>query len=361
MNKNKINSKVTGTIIITGNGFDLQCGLNSSYRHFFEWCQKDDNVFGFNYLIKTKNQQIIDWNEINRLFLKDKVLCVWDIYFIANSDIVNKNWCDIENKIYDSLNGERSLWEWIYKDLINYYSNYNYEKSSVYSYILYMRYFAAGVGNKQEKITKKNFYEILLEELKILEIRFSNYLIKEINENQFYYIKQQLLIKEILKVTGSDKPYQIITFNYTNYEKENFLNIHGDLSFPIFGISLEDDKKISPEANIFTKRKRRVKNDLLSIGQFIKNEYNDLIFYGTSFNKMDYDHFKRIIDKWGGGKMYFCYSNYNGKNMREDHKENVEEFIDGLYYNEFFNLRENDQLDESIEINIDWEKYIKQF
>ncbi|HHT82274.1 MAG TPA: hypothetical protein GX003_02410 [Acholeplasmataceae bacterium] len=36
----KINSKVTGTIIITGNGFDLQCGLNSSYRHFFEWCQK---------------------------------------------------------------------------------------------------------------------------------------------------------------------------------------------------------------------------------------------------------------------------------------------------------------------------------
>ena len=34
MNKNKINSKVTGTIIITGNGFDLQCGLNSSYRHF---------------------------------------------------------------------------------------------------------------------------------------------------------------------------------------------------------------------------------------------------------------------------------------------------------------------------------------
>jgi hypothetical protein len=31
------------TLLIIGNGFDLQCGLRSSYENFFEWLRQDES------------------------------------------------------------------------------------------------------------------------------------------------------------------------------------------------------------------------------------------------------------------------------------------------------------------------------
>jgi len=52
----------SNTLTIIGNGFDLQCGLKSSYSNFFEWLREDskranDNLWAVHFLNKSLSGQ----------------------------------------------------------------------------------------------------------------------------------------------------------------------------------------------------------------------------------------------------------------------------------------------------------------
>ena len=90
----------TKTLLIIGNGFDLQCGLNSSYKHFFKWlndnkesCQRCDITFN--------NEKLYDENSFC-----DNEICSnsneWSKHFLEKS-LGGENWVDVETEIKETL------------------------------------------------------------------------------------------------------------------------------------------------------------------------------------------------------------------------------------------------------------------
>ena len=56
-------------LLIIGNGFDLQCGLKSSYADFFDWLRQDEERANNN---------------------------LWAVHFLSNQP-KGQNWVDVEN------------------------------------------------------------------------------------------------------------------------------------------------------------------------------------------------------------------------------------------------------------------------
>lgn len=101
-------------------------------------------------------------------------------------------------------------------------------------------------------------------------------------------------------------------------------NINGNINSPIFGIHLENDSQ-EKELLKFTKINRR------NLPNNYKERFcfHDLIIYGHSLNKQDYNYFfpnfyvmnleNNVVDN----KIIFLYSKHDGKTS-EEIKENLE-------------------------------------
>ena len=66
------------TLLIIGNGFDLQCGLRTQYTDFFNWLRKDETR-------------------------KDNI---WAVHFLNNKLLGNNNWHDIETGLLKAISKE---------------------------------------------------------------------------------------------------------------------------------------------------------------------------------------------------------------------------------------------------------------
>lgn len=338
--------KTKKTIIVTGNGFDLQCGLNSNYSDFFDW--SDHNIKEFNDVKKGLydiNQQEI----ILEAFSKNLNLTVWDLYFMIKSVESNSRWADIEAEINESI--QSRFWDGVLKEINYFESTGEWGQISAnwyFALIMQDRYYKShnwlrhqyDLPIKERKVIERSdFYNKLFNELSIFERRFSQYIKEELNKKSDYFQKQDLLINQLIKsTTGKGEPV-IFTFNYTPYKPGyKYVNIHGDLDFPIIGISGNENS--NSDAKIFEKSERRLNFNLLPLVDYVKNQENAIIFYGTSFNKMDADYYKMIIEQFGSNFIYFCYSNYDGENREFEQMSMAEKLIDKLYPNQFGPKRE---------------------
>ncbi len=79
----------TSQLLILGNGFDLHCGLKSSYRDFFRHEILDTTVESF----QIKKMQINDAGFWEKL--------LFTYYEVFGG--IDYNWCDIENIIKNTL------------------------------------------------------------------------------------------------------------------------------------------------------------------------------------------------------------------------------------------------------------------
>ena len=79
-------------LLIIGNGFDLECGLNSSWKGFFlERRNKLDN-FAF----PSSEEELNQWKEL----CVNASLTIWDIKLAQGSE---ENWYDIEGRLLELL------------------------------------------------------------------------------------------------------------------------------------------------------------------------------------------------------------------------------------------------------------------
>lgn len=211
----------------------------------------------------------------------------------------------------------------------------------------------------ESKLEKELFpmvAQVLLAELKELEMDFREYLNLSIYDMGFTYQENAGdLIESILKKVGKDtenSTYNVLTFNYTTpwdmSEKRNrveylhqifignpikTLNLHGRLDSEtqeiIFGV---DDEFLSPLSNeyIFTKTSRTL--DLYtkgmlgnsSISEILSPSIKEIIFFGHSLSKADYGYFRKILESYVDNpeaRFIFVYNVYKGTTTDKKRRE----------------------------------------
>lgn len=368
-------------LVIIGNGFDLFCGLKSKYSDFFKYKYKnfDKNKYENDFsILKNKKSKIndLDKNKKGRLeelshlnksyqesttpifiqvgnlsvaiesreqeldlihkeltqlkkdrlelvdsFFNNNQFTFWDYLFMYKSEEDNEKfllWSDVESEILDKLTKIEQ--DYTKDDLLEHYINSkkhrkNNDFISLSEFLL---------------INDYNIFDFLLEELNQFEKSFKNYLIEQINDNkQRYQSKAHELFKKIVGINENNE-YYVINFNYTipytnlNKRKIYFMNnVHGDLSTDevIFGIDGFSQSSIN--LNFFTKTSRIMSLDKKEREPIpIKEEVENIYFFGHSLSSADYSYFLSIFDFYdiynSNIKLNFVYSNHEDnakKNM----------------------------------------------
>lgn len=362
-------------IIILGNGFDLACGLKSTYKDFFNWRLKQlSKTSIFNKQFKKVNQAklnqycVLDQIEsikeeikvaedfldllideysssdevsLQKFFPKDiKDFNYWDLIFLFNQG-QGENWYNIESIMAKYL-----------KDIfINKLFN-NLPNSSNYQKLCRILY----VGEK----TTPKMQAFLSNQLKIFEDNFADYIKEQVCKNRKFEISAR---KRLAKIINDYKTkameVTVLTFNYSLSDqddlKDNFhhilpkwINIHGSCNYlnnsseyrPIFGIDSSSLKTEDDPRNIFTKTYQIALNSIERKEiQLPKNAYC-ISFYGHSLSQADYSYFESIFDMYNlySSNTYLCFycGIYNTKgeyNDRYKTKNNKikQEFMTSIY------------------------------
>lgn len=339
---------VAHQLLILGNGFDLHCGLKSSYNDFFRKTIIDTAGEKFGLIQKQPN--------VNG-FWEGLLLEYYRSYRNSNED-----WCVIEDIILQTLisvcidkdqHYPLSIWSMatsqIHQDNIDRIIN-----TPIKKYLFnYCRYYYNRLINEPESVRFNLFLAHLLQELYNFEKRFCEYLkddivnpqnCKEINgsyiinavnllfaitenhEGKFKSLNEIIcdntLSPKLSKLLGT----RILSFNYTmlfdilNVKSPcRYVNVHGKLckkqcnelctdSSIIFGV---DDKLIQSGGEyaplrIFSKTYRKMMSGENPQSILPNNESSlEIKFYGHSLSEADYSYFQSIFD------YYNLYGNNN--------------------------------------------------
>ncbi|MDR7696866.1 AbiH family protein [Lactococcus lactis] len=340
-------------LIVLGNGFDLACGLKSTYYDFFDY------IYG-QQIVNTKSNNF--WYDIFKNYKQESI----------------ENWADIEEQILIQLKNI----EYLYNEKILIEGRGNSETSSLAEsehkeknipnniYVTLEFLLPYFVKVRSEKTTQNNLKKQLL----ILENDFRKYLLSITKNNADdgihykYYMKSKVLNKYIQLCNSSEshnsdlvskledttlynqyslvnkfdetlsKIYKeknsdenlVLTFNYTKvWDVENIRNIHGDLDNGniIFGIDYDKLNNNFKKAPIeFSKSYRVLENGLTSTFD-ISSDIDIIKIYGHGLGKADYSYYQSIFDSvdlyHGKTKVMFFWSDYKGKEKEQIHKDFV--------------------------------------
>lgn len=337
INKQEYIQTLTNVKVVLGNGFDLHCGLRTTYNDFFR--------FNFKKIIHIK--KLFDEYEKRETFNvnfsdpKNNLINTWDVFFALNKifDIENKNWCDIERLIYSSLvpydkdlSDTKTIVIGLGSDI-----NWNHINSLIFSgrtatnYLdrFIVEFIKARAGFKGIKLN--NFYRFLLLELKEFEKNFGEFIYRQFHikyletcNGGMVFLNTNYLnnaVYTINELANADNIVAIDSFNFSVIEKdsikEKFHNINGTYESPIFGV----DTRFSPEEPryIFAKTSRRIDSDMAGETFDKKVDFSNLVIYGHSLNEADYSYFFPVFDKLNlldstaTGVVVFAYSIYKEK------------------------------------------------
>jgi hypothetical protein len=308
--------------LVIGNGFDLQCGLHSSYADYFKNVQHlMDSLSEWDRLFTSVENYLHD-TTANNFWRQPQyfdVINTWDCFFYyrANSRIDSINWCDIEKEMLDSftLTKYSFFWDEVYSLGENkYYTPKKKEHNR-----LMVAAFIRRKRNEQWFVNKQEFYFFLLDELKKFELRFGDF-IKEQQTEEYKKNYENLVVS----LCNYSNLTSIDSFNYSVFEQEGYrqININGNYSMPIFGI---DSQRVTTNAPyyIFSKTYRRIENDTENKRFDVDPEFENVIVYGHSLCENDYSYFFPIMDKLklydftAEGQIVFAYRVYDKERESE--------------------------------------------
>lgn len=387
-NKNtmaKINKKsedypILEQLVVIGNGFDLLCGLKSSYSNFFDHIlelDKKESNFWYKIFQKLKETQ----------------------YNLTN-------WTDIEARILEVLQILEFLYsEKLFREGENYPETFDLlegiemAQTTKMKYSIYDRNSIINTANiiielgGEKVISLKDLHQLLKRDLLELERDFRDFLYNQINhaslnkdsafqeefeESETYskysiksicllsylfrdYLYSQGLIDEFIEIIasipsmnsfsdlinelGSFKSANIetqkltvkssiISFNYTSpFLDANIRNIHGDLDSNniIFGIDYDKlNKNFTTPPIEFSKSYRILENGKNSSIE-LKSNLELIKFYGHGLGQADYSYFQSIFDTvdlyHGNTKLIFYWYPYNKSKKASIYKDQVEKVV----------------------------------
>ncbi|MCT1173548.1 bacteriophage abortive infection AbiH family protein [Lactococcus lactis] len=367
-------------LIILGNGFDLACGLKSTYRDFFDYIlykkEAENNYWYFVFQsLNSRNRLNNNWTDIERQILVE----LKNIEFLYKKGIFKKGELNVRSKASDFVN---SLSE------------------SPEDYSLRVTALAAASAIQQhyfEIPSKKELQTHLIKKILLLEEHFCNYLNEQIEIEQShiddyfinnedkgqnnYFIKSLIIeyfiltskipsiplekiisILEKIKENDSFDSFfnqiqginqlflddeddeieiiknNILSFNYTESFKDlNIRNIHGALSEGniIFGIDYDRLKVNFEQPPIEFSKSYRILENGRSTSMNISSDINIIKFYGHGLGEADYSYFQAIFDSvdlyHSNTKIVFYWSDYQGvekQAIRVEQVKNVTKLIE---------------------------------
>jgi hypothetical protein len=290
-------------LIIIGNGFDLECGLPSSFASFIE-------------MRKAALGGSIE--DDTRACTKT----IWDVILHGMDDA---SWCDIEGAITNWIspeNGSNQPGGTAFKRTLTRLKESRESSSFMFDESILGDKVAAYLRDRfpeeSDGWSLERLARMSRDDLTILENDFSTYLTRAIEETAGYKEAVKKLMCEILlwkrpNEEDFDVEESVLSFNYTravsvfrsDEHATSYVNIHGRLGseivFGIDGTDLMDD----PIAMPFTKTYRLMALDpsdtsslvrLPSSGLSLDHGTRMIKFYGHSLGKADYSYFQAIFD-----------------------------------------------------------------
>ena len=368
-------------LLVLGNGFDLQCDLESSYGHFLK--HNLSNIELWETFIDTLSETATDiWEVRVREFFKKfgsnffNKYSVWDIYFLFKTVVLEENkervvtlWCDFEKEIALSFERHKkyaNFWDEAIKTYFKCLNNkINYIHRKPAAAIARLMFENSLRLKPLEKLNFPNYdfnkelwYGFVLDQLKFFESRFASFLKKQINNRYLY--RARMLITHLMRNDVAFEKTSVMSFNYINLstllelgKEVTFCNVHGTLETEtIFGI---DQTNIDRDnsAFAFTKTDRIVRMNDVFINKIDKEWLNDIDtirFYGHSLNEQDFSYFLNVFHKVNifnsNVRIEFLYSVYDlneAKSIRKNYEDAVVKLL-SRYANELNEKIEKDLL-----------------
>lgn len=352
MTKEEMIKDLKNVKLVIGNGYDLHCGLKSSYADFFmrdvgkndyfnKWLDEFEGKISLNDFDAEQSKEDV-WVEFKNI---DK-LNIWDLFFYIKTKIANQNnkkvwlWCDIETvmynslKSYDSREGNTNLftWEYVYK-VVNKEMQANFDCFEVYvmAKVILKKRNMEGFKNIDE------FYYYILDELNQFEKEFGMFIDKK--RYSYYYSSFKVTNSDfenrskmtLQKLCNVDNLVSIDSFNYDDIANDDLNkilhNINGNLENPIFGIDSNLCRASDPRF-IFTKTNRRMELEMINFECQKDIVFDNVIVYGHSLSLNDYSYFFPLLDKLemtnflSNKKIIFGFSVYDREKETEIKRKN---------------------------------------
>lgn len=306
---------LNNVVVVLGNGFDLHCGLHSRYLDFYKYSyDKTANIL-FWFELFQQNQ----FSEVNDYHVKIEKYTIWDVFFALNykeeGNVTTKNWFDIEKLILSSLISEDDVknhreWSHLKLDSVvdwnqikQYYIKGTQCLTDENQFVAKIFRYKAGLRNYPD------FFEFLLDELKLFEQEFGKFIESQIksdylsNQTKCYPYNKKYFdnaISTIQKFSLIEKISRIDTFNYSyilgDLVKDKIHHINGTIDHPIFGVDSIYFKP-SDKRFIFTKTARRMDADTANQNISYPAKIENIIIYGHSLNDADFNYYFPLFDK----------------------------------------------------------------
>lgn len=370
-------------LLILGNGFDLACGLKSSYTDFIKYMKREHEIE------RDLPQRYSDDDDISEVNIWYTLLLFSDL----SGDVT---WKEIETQIYKWLIHKEIIGKIVefhtFKAMWDLSTN-QAEFSRMTQGINEKIYLAAlkrieRLNNEESELNREVVAKILLSDLNKLEKDFENYLFLKagysIESDGTYFTKSNDLLQKIVLENYPGLPYKpdntvnelmfnVISFNYTDPWSSSWRNtfnipsalpkpilhsmVHG-LAFRdhknevgnnrvIFGVDsfkyVSEDKEteISPlqleyrftkiyrTLVLYSDKFRSYSKRNVHLNVF-DEEIKEIKFYGHSLGEADYSYFQQMFDYYdlyanNELVLYFYYSQYpnSGKTDQELLQEQV--------------------------------------
>jgi hypothetical protein len=326
---------MVNTLLIIGNGFDLYCDLRTSYSDYYAYKTKKWPLLrNFDSLYLQLNTEFNKFESAFISFINDygidifTHISIWDLFFVCkNGNKAQPDWYNIEEQIANSLLKLREgipFWNKVY-GYINYQSlNINQDAHNalqdgagleklISMTIKYVHCEKISYGDRikyDENVhfrlrhIEQNWNDFLLEQLKLLEKDFKEYVIDTQNNNQFYKLSQKNLFERLI-IKGNAN---LLSFNYTSVYPTSIFqtveNVHGKVAGKgeiIFGID-NTNCKPGDMSYVFTKTYRKVAMYTTypekEVNDILVDKINRIIIFGHSLNEQDYSYFQSIFDHY---------------------------------------------------------------
>lgn len=329
-------------LLVVGNGFDLACGLESSfsqylgsiyYKDIFENIKKIENKLTEDLKYPSKYDGYALYSNYKFDFSMDNIT-FWDMFFVLSKIEKIYGWCDFEKNIKtfisEFLDSNHNIYEDICKNRVKsdtYLDNFFKFKFVMYKYI-------------EEKNIKDS---VLFEQLKEYEGRFGKYIYSQQNNHFDYNERARFLIEKMLDSRNDDIVTYINTFNYSDlsFICPDIWHINGDNQNPIFGIDLPEVSPVNVKYK-YTKTYRRLELSGKDVYYPKNKKYSKVIVYGHSLNEQDYSYFfslfnilnlnnERFYNNNTGKYIEFVYNKYGGKSSEEVRQEIVSRVLKMFY------------------------------
>lgn len=305
-------------LLVIGNGFDLACGLKSSFADFFapriEAILKKSAVEGSS--VCTAQMLASATNDLG--------YTVWDLVVIRrNRDLsaVGKGtlWADFESMIEQRLImrssraglPKRNLIDQIADDITNRFSSGSSSITKGKVLNAEAAYLANMLGHRS--ISNEEAHRFYYDELKRLEGQFLDYLKAEVVESRADYLNRaQHLLDMLIGQSGSESSssestISLLNFNYTDptmgYRNVNSTNIHGSLRLGEVVMGIDGRELIDVDRTMpFTKTYRLMTLPPLKSGALVQSsdylggKTTVIKFFGHSLAKADYSYFQALFD-----------------------------------------------------------------